>query len=116
MAKLLPVLLVAISVFAVFPEKASAQSYRDPYAYGYSRYPRYPFVDPPRRPATGPREAYITVLVNVPIYDTCYDRETRTWSQCIVGYRQVKRTIRLEWSRQHNCYGYYDNGRFVPYR
>ncbi len=99
---------------AAFAQQRS-QATADPYGYGYSRYPRFPFVDPPRRGVGSAREAYVTILVDVPVYESFFDRSSGRWTQRIAGYRQVKKTIRLEWSRKHGSYGYYnDCDQFVP--
>ncbi len=93
----------------------TSQARADPYARGYSRYPRFPFVDRTRRGVGSAREAYVTILVDDPVYEFWFDRSSGRWTQRITGYRQVKKTIRLEWSRQQGCYGFYnDRGQFVP--
>ncbi len=89
----------------------------DPYGYNYSRYPRFPFNDsPPRRPASSMRERYVTVLVSIEQYSRSYDPNTGTWRQVVVSRRYVKRTIRCEWNAQQGCYGYFQDGRFIPVR
>ena len=89
----------------------------DPYGYNYSRYPRFPFTDPPpRRPSPSVRERYVTILVPVDEYGWVFDRSTGSWRQSVVSRRYVKRTIRCEWNAQYGCYGYFQDGRFVPVR